>query len=106
MQAVTAEAGAIAARVEHFVREHVVSFEQDPRNGGHGPSEDLVTELRAAARAAGILTPHILPDGSHLSQRDTACVLKAAGLSPPIRAVAEQVVRNLIAAYAEYASQK
>jgi acyl-CoA dehydrogenase len=28
------------------------------------------------------LTPHILPDGSHLSQRDTALVLRRSGLSP------------------------
>ena len=29
-----------------------------------------------------MLTPHILADGSHLSQRETATVLKASGLSP------------------------
>jgi len=29
-----------------------------------------------------VLTPHILPDGSHLSQRETAVVLKRSGLSP------------------------
>jgi len=28
------------------------------------------------------LTPHILPDGSHLTHRETALVLRAAGLSP------------------------
>jgi acyl-CoA dehydrogenase len=28
-----------------------------------------------------VLTPHILPDGSHLSQRETATVLKKSGLS-------------------------
>ncbi|HEX7759309.1 MAG TPA: acyl-CoA dehydrogenase [Caulobacteraceae bacterium] len=38
--------------------------------------------MRSKARAAGVITPHILPDGSHLSQRDTATVLKASGLSP------------------------
>ena len=27
-------------------------------------------EMREKARAAGVLTPHILPDGSHLSQRE------------------------------------
>jgi len=77
-----ADAAAIADRVEKFVREHVAQFERDPRNGGHGPSDALVAELRAAAREAGVLTPHILADGGHLSQRDTATVLKAAGLSP------------------------
>jgi acyl-CoA dehydrogenase len=29
-----------------------------------------------------VLTPHILADGSHLTQRETAVVLKASGLSP------------------------
>ena len=82
MTTVAADAAMIASRVEQFVREHVARFERDPRNGGHGPSDALVRELRAAAREAGVLTPHILSDGSHLSQRDTAQVLKAAGLSP------------------------
>ena len=72
----------LAIRVERFVRDVVAPYERDPRNGAHGPSEDLVRELRAAARAASVLTPHILGDGSHLSQRDTATVLKASGLSP------------------------
>jgi acyl-CoA dehydrogenase len=73
-----------AARVEAFVREIVIPYEKDPRIAvhGHGPGDDLVQELRAKARAAGVLTPHILPDGSHLSQRETATVLKKSGLSP------------------------
>jgi len=71
----------IAARVEAFVRDVVVPYEKDPRCGDHGPSDALVAELREKARAAGVLTPHILPDGSHLSQRETATVLKASGLS-------------------------
>jgi acyl-CoA dehydrogenase len=75
-------AAEIAARVEAFVREIVVPYEQDPRRGPHGPSEELVQELRAKARAAGVMTPHILPDGSHLTQRETAMVLKPSGLSP------------------------
>ena len=35
--------------------------------------------MRDKARAAGVLTPHILPDGGHLTQRETAIVLHAAG---------------------------
>jgi acyl-CoA dehydrogenase len=77
-----AKAAEIAARVEAFVRDVVVPYENDPRRDGHGPSDELVAELRRKARAAGVLTPHILPDGSHLSQRETATVLKASGLSP------------------------
>ncbi|WP_375383102.1 acyl-CoA dehydrogenase family protein [uncultured Sphingomonas sp.] len=72
----------IAATVERFVRETVAPFERDPRRASHGPSDALVQELRGLAREAGVLTPHILADGSHLSHRDTAMVLQAAGLSP------------------------
>ncbi|MGH2342822.1 acyl-CoA dehydrogenase family protein [Segnochrobactraceae bacterium EtOH-i3] len=75
-------AAEIAARVETFVRETVVPFEKDPRLGPHGPADSLVMELRALARAAGVLTPHILPDGAHLTQRETATVLIRSGLSP------------------------
>lgn len=74
-------ANEIAARVEHFVRHVVIPFESDPRQGPHGPAEELVEELRALARKAGVLTPHILPDGGHLSQQGTARVLIKAGLS-------------------------
>jgi acyl-CoA dehydrogenase len=77
-----AKAAEIAARVEAFVRDVVVPYEKDPRRDEHGPTDALVAELREKARAAGVLTPHILPDGSHLSQRETATVLKASGLSP------------------------
>ncbi|HKR87261.1 MAG TPA: acyl-CoA dehydrogenase family protein [Phenylobacterium sp.] len=75
-------ASAIAAKVEAFVRDVVTPFERDPRRSGHGPSEDLVEQLRELARKAGVMTPHILADGSHLSQRETAMVLKNSGLSP------------------------
>jgi len=78
----TPRARTIAAKVEAFVREVVVPYERDPRLGPHGPSEDLVVELREKARAAGVLTPHILGDGDHLSQVETAYVLIRSGLSP------------------------
>jgi len=72
----------IADRVEAFVRQVVVPYERDPRCGTHGPSDDLLHEMRAKARAAGVLTPHVLADGSHLTQRETAIVLIRSGLSP------------------------
>jgi acyl-CoA dehydrogenase len=72
----------LADRVERFVRDVVIPYEKDPRCGFHGPSDDLVMEMRAKARAAGVLTPHVLPDGSHLTQRETAVVLIRSGLSP------------------------
>ena len=73
---------ALAARVEAFVREIVIPYERMSVRVGHGPSEELVGELRKKAREAGVLTPHIGPDGSHLSQRETALVLEKSGLSP------------------------
>jgi acyl-CoA dehydrogenase len=82
MSGYSAEAVAIAARVERFVRNTVAGYERDPRIGAHGPSNELVAELRALARAAGLMTPHIRADHSHLSHRDTALVLRTAGLSP------------------------
>jgi acyl-CoA dehydrogenase len=72
----------MANAVEAFVRNVVIPYERDPRWGSHGPTDALVAEMREKARAAGVLTPHILPDGSHLSQRETALVLKKSGLSP------------------------
>ncbi len=72
----------IARRVEAFVRSTVIPYEKDPRCSAHGPSAELVTELRELARAAGVMTPHILADGSHLSQLETAAVLRCSGLSP------------------------
>ena len=74
---------AIADRVEKFVREIVVPYEKDPRRDHHdSPTDELVFELKDKARQAGVLTPHILPDGSHLSQQETAIVLARSGLSP------------------------
>ena len=72
----------IAARVEEFVRKQVVPFEKDPRRDAHGPTDELVNELKQMARVAGVLTPHILPSGEHLTHRETALVLRASGLSP------------------------
>ena len=72
----------LARQVERFVRESIVPYEHDKRRDAHGPTGALVAEMREKARAHGVLTPHILPDGSHLSHRDTALVLRAAGLSP------------------------
>jgi acyl-CoA dehydrogenase len=78
----SSRAAEIAGRVEDFVRTVVAPYESDPRLGEHGPSEQLVNELKGKAREAGVLTPHILADGSHLSHRETALVLRATGLSP------------------------
>jgi acyl-CoA dehydrogenase len=76
-----ARAHSIAARVENFVRGVVIPYEKDARCGAHGPTDDLIRELRSKARDQNVLTPHILADGSHLTQRETALVLRASGLS-------------------------
>ncbi|MDR2857005.1 MAG: acyl-CoA dehydrogenase [Novosphingobium sp.] len=73
----------LADRVEAFVREVVIPYEQDPRRDHHGaPLDAMVWEMREKARAAGVLTPHIQSNGDHLSQRETAVVLIRSGLSP------------------------
>ncbi|MGD1956162.1 MAG: acyl-CoA dehydrogenase family protein [Sphingomonadales bacterium] len=72
----------IGTRVEDFVRSTIAPYEQDPRMQDHGPTEDLVLEMREKARAAGVMPPHILDNGAHLTQRGTAHVLRKSGLSP------------------------
>jgi acyl-CoA dehydrogenase len=80
----TQRARAIAEKVEAFVRDTVIPYETDRRakGDGHGPDDALVYEMREKAREAGVLTPHIMEDGSHLTQRETAMVLIPSGLSP------------------------
>lgn len=73
----------MADKVEVFVRDVIVPYEKDQRRDHHGaPTDELVMEMREKARAAGVLTPHIRADGSHLTQRETAVVLTRSGLSP------------------------
>jgi acyl-CoA dehydrogenase len=76
-------AAVIARRVEDFIRHAVIPCERDPRRDSHGaPTDELVAELKQLARDAGVLTPHVLPNGEHLTQRETALVLMKTGLSP------------------------
>ncbi|HEX7848338.1 MAG TPA: acyl-CoA dehydrogenase family protein [Sphingomonas sp.] len=75
------EALEMATRVEAFVRDRIVPYEGDPRHDSHGPTDALVQEMRGLARDAGVLTPHIKPDGTHFSQLDTALILEKSGLS-------------------------
>ncbi|MBN8843753.1 MAG: acyl-CoA dehydrogenase family protein [Sphingomonadales bacterium] len=80
---VSDRARAIGERVEAFVRDVVAPYESDPRRDHHDcPTDELIDELKEKARAAGVLTPHILSDGSHLTQVETAFVLQKTGLSP------------------------
>lgn len=80
---VSAEAQQIGAAVEAFVREKIVPLEADTPRDHHGsPTAEFAAQLRDMAREAGLMTPHIRADGSHLSQVDTAHVLIRSGLSP------------------------
>jgi len=72
---------AVGERVEAFVREVVIPYEKDLRRTRHGPDQSLTAELRGKAREAGLMTPHILPDGTHMTQLETAAILKRSGLS-------------------------
>ena len=75
------EARDIAARIETFVRDTIIPYEKDPRHDMHGPTDDLVHELRGLAREAGLMTPHVRDDGTHFTHRETAAMLIRAGLS-------------------------
>jgi len=80
---ISSEALEMAAKVEAFVRGTIFAYEQDPRRDHHGaPTDELVMEMRALARTAGVLTPHIRPDGTHYNQRETAVILIKSGLTP------------------------
>lgn len=81
-ETISDSARAIGDRVETFVRTEIVPYEQDPRAGSHGPTEELVREMRDKAKKAGVMTPHIREDGGHYSQIETAYILKKSGLSP------------------------
>lgn len=73
----------IAARVDAFIRDVVIPYENDPRIGHHGPGDDLANELKDKARAAGLLSPHVGAafGGMGLNHREIATVFRAAGYS-------------------------
>lgn len=74
---------ALADRVDAFVREAVIPFEQDPRWGAHGPSDEMRIELNELARREGVLAPHAPAEfgGEGLSHLGQAVVFTAAGYS-------------------------
>jgi acyl-CoA dehydrogenase len=73
----------LAARVDVFIREKIVPFENDPRQGAHGASEPLRRELLSLARQEGLLSPHGPKEygGLGLDHRGMAIVFEAAGWS-------------------------
>jgi acyl-CoA dehydrogenase len=70
-------------RVKRFIRDKAVPYENDPRQGPHGPSEALRRELVGLAREAGLLSPHGPTEygGLGLDHRAMAVVFEAAGWS-------------------------
>ena len=74
----------LQARTQRFVKEVVMPYEHDPRQGAHGPFEELRSDLVAHARTAGLLTPHasLAHGGMGLSHVDKAVVFEEAGYSP------------------------
>lgn len=73
--------GDLVERIDRFIRDVVIPYETDDRRGPHGPSDELVAELRDRARSAGLLTPHIGADGGHASNSAMAPLFRAAGYS-------------------------
>jgi acyl-CoA dehydrogenase len=80
----SAELQDLQQRTRRFIREQVMPMESDPRQGEHGPSEQLRADLLAKARVAGLLTPHASRDlgGLGLSHCAKAVVFEEAGYSP------------------------
>jgi acyl-CoA dehydrogenase len=78
-----ADLAALRDRVETFIADKVVPYENDPRQSAHGASEPLRQELVALARQAGLLSPHAPKQygGLGLDHRSMAVVFEAAGWS-------------------------
>ncbi|MGJ7512967.1 acyl-CoA dehydrogenase family protein [Pseudomonas baetica] len=66
-----------------FIADKIIPFENDPRQGAHGPSADLRRDLVELARAEGLLTPHAGKElgGLGLSHIEKAVVFEEAGYS-------------------------
>jgi acyl-CoA dehydrogenase len=77
------DAATLAERVRAFVREIVIPAEPRDAAGEHGPAAELREELQAAARAAGLLAPHVGTEfgGLGLDVRGQAPVFEEAGYS-------------------------
>ncbi len=70
-------------RVDVFIRDEVIPYENDPRQEYHGPTDGLRLELVEKARTAGLLTPNGPTEygGGGLDYRSMAVVFEAAGYS-------------------------
>jgi acyl-CoA dehydrogenase len=70
-------------RTATFVRDVILPYESDPRRDHHGPTEELRLELVAAARQAGLVSPHVGTEwgGLGLSHVGKALVFEESGYS-------------------------
>ena len=74
----TNRADAIAAKIEAFIRAEVIPYEKDPRAGPHGPSDELVQELRAQGTAFLVVSHYqqliesLMPDA--VLRLDQGCI--------------------------------
>ena len=78
-----AELVVLRDRVEAFIADKIVPYENDPRQTAHGAPESLRRELVGLARQAQLLSPHAPKQygGLGLDHRGMAVVFEAAGWS-------------------------
>jgi acyl-CoA dehydrogenase len=78
-----AEVVGLRDRVEAFIADKIVPYENDPRQTAHGAPETLRRELVGLARQAQLLSPHAPKQygGLGLDHRGMAVVFEAAGWS-------------------------
>lgn len=71
-------------RTAAFIRDQIIPYENDRRQGEHGPSDELRLELNALAKKAGLFVPHVSKEfgGLGLDHRGKAVVFEEAGYSP------------------------
>ena len=77
------ELAVLQDRTRAFVRERLIPFESDPRQGPHGPNEDLRHELQTLGKQAGLFAPHVPTEwgGLGLGHVGKAIVFEEAGYS-------------------------
>ena len=68
---------------EKFILDKVIPLEKDPRQDGHGPHDELRTELNNEAKKAGLLSPSVGKEwgGLGLNMRDMSVIFEASGYS-------------------------
>lgn len=71
-------------QVRGFIREEIIPYEKDTRQGEHGPSDELRQELVEKARKFNLLTPHASVEmgGLGWTHLQKAIAFEEAGYSP------------------------